>query len=116
MVPQEMEDCDLLSVEDLRDRSFLRARLEFQSLVQPLALLRGGHDDLEEGLLFDLEQVLRHRRRRDPHLGGELRDLRVPISIHLVLDHDREDLALALREESRPVGRVHPQVKGRDPS
>src|SRR5205807_2644969 len=40
VVPQEVEDRDLLSVEDLRDRAFLRARLELHPLVQPLPLLR----------------------------------------------------------------------------
>src|SRR5882762_3946106 len=49
MVPQEMEDRDLLPVEDLRDLALLRARLEFHPLVQPLPLFRRGHDDLEEG-------------------------------------------------------------------
>src|SRR2546430_3053770 len=108
VVPQEVEDRDLLWVEDLRDRALLRAGLELHPLVEPLPLLRRRDDDLEERLLLDLEEVLRDGRRRDPHPVGQLRDLRVPVAVHLVLDDDRQDLALTFREESRPVGRVHP--------
>src|SRR2546421_11891678 len=108
VVPQEVEDRDLLWVEDLRDRALLRAGLELHPLVEPLPLLRRRDDDLEERLLLDLEEGLRDGRRRDPHPVGQLRDLRVPVAVHLVLDDDRQDLALTFREESRPVGRVHP--------
>src|SRR5216117_2486088 len=109
VVLQEVQDLDLLRVQHLGRLSLLRPRLELQPLVEALALFRGRHDDLEQGFFLDLEEVLRDRRGRDPHLGRQLRDFRVAVAIHLVLDDDRKDLALALREEARPVGRVHPR-------
>src|SRR2546428_826514 len=59
-------------------------------------------------LVWRLEWWGPPRRRRDAHLRCQLRDLRVPVAVHLVLDDDRKDLALTFREEARPVARVHP--------
>src|SRR3989475_2929174 len=108
MEMQEPKDRNRVAVQCLRRLFRLGPRLEFQPLIHALALLRWRYDDIQQRGLLDLEQVLRDRRRRDAHLGRELRDLRVPVAVHFVLHNDRKDLALTFREEARPVARVHP--------
>src|SRR5437016_14373707 len=109
MDTQESKDRDRVAVQRLRGLFLFRPRLELHPLVRPLALLRGRDHDVQQGGLLDLEHVLRDRGRRDAHLLRELRDLRVPVAVDLVLHDDRKDLALTFREESRPVARVHPR-------
>src|SRR2546426_549872 len=105
---EEAKDRDRVAIQCLRRLFLFRPRLELQPLVDSLALLRRRDDDVQQGGLLDLEEVFGDRRRRDAHLRCQLRDLRVPVAVHLVLDDDRKDLALTFREEARPVARVHP--------
>src|SRR3989442_7917789 len=105
---EESKDRDRVAVQRLRRLFLFGPGFELQPLVDSLPLLRRRDDNVQQGGLLDLEQVLRDGRGSDAHLGRQLGDLRIPVAVDLVLHDDRQDLALTFREEARPVARVHP--------